>query len=108
MKNPRMKRSIEYADNRISQYAAQYGRCAITGRMLLPHEIHCHHKLPLSMGGTDKYNNLIILDEQVHQLLHATLPETTAQYLGILQLTKNQLQKLNQLRKQANLSEIHC
>ncbi|MEG1062066.1 MAG: group II intron reverse transcriptase/maturase, partial [Oscillospiraceae bacterium] len=69
---------------------------------------HCHHKLPLSMGGTDKYNNLIILDEQVHQLLHATLSETTAQYLGILQLTKNQLQKLNQLRKQANLSEIHC
>jgi regulator of extracellular matrix RemA (YlzA/DUF370 family) len=108
MKNPRMKRSIEYADNRISLYAAQYGRCAITGKMLLPHEIHCHHKLPLSLGGTDKYNNLVILDELVHQLLHATLPETIAQHLSQLQLTKNQLQKLNKLRKQANLSEIHC
>ena len=108
MKNPRMKRSIEYADNRISLYAAQYGRCAITGKILFPHEIHCHHKMPLSLGGTDKYNNLVILDEQVHQLLHATLPETIAMYLSLLQLTKIQLQKLNNLRKQANLSEIHC
>lgn len=108
MKNPRMKRSIEYADNRISLYAAQYGRCAITGKILFPHEIHCHHKMPLSLGGTDKYNNLVILDEQVHQLLHATLPETIAMYLSLLQLTKIQLQKLNNLRKQANLSDIHC
>lgn len=85
-----------------------YGRCAITGKILFPHEIHCHHKMPLSLGGTDKYNNLVILDEQVHQLLHATLPETIAMYLSLLQLTKIQLQKLNNLRKQANLSDIHC
>jgi len=108
MKNPLTKRSIEYADNRISLYAAQYGRCAITGKVLLTHEIHCHHKVPLSVGGTDAYSNLVILDEQVHQLLHATLPETITQYLSLLQLTKSQLDKLNNLRKQANLQEIHC
>ena len=38
-------RSIEYADNRISLYAAQYGKCAVTGRELEFDEIHCHHKL---------------------------------------------------------------
>lgn len=108
MKHPQAKRSIEYTDNRISLYAAQYGRCAVTGKTLLPYEIHCHHKIPLLLGGTDKYNNLVILDEQVHRLLHATLPETIAMYLSLLKLDKNQLQKLNALRKQANIAEIHC
>lgn len=47
IKEPR--RSVEYMDNRISLYAAQYGRCAVTGKELGLDEIHCHHKQPLSM-----------------------------------------------------------
>ena len=31
MRNPRLDQSVEYADNRISLYAAQYGKCAVTG-----------------------------------------------------------------------------
>ena len=58
IKEPR--RSVEYMDNRISLYAAQYGRCAVTGKELGLDEIHSHHKQPLSMGGTDKYMNLVI------------------------------------------------
>ena len=53
IKEPR--RSVEYMDNRISLYAAQYGRCAVTGKELWLDEIHCHHKQPLCRGGTDKY-----------------------------------------------------
>ena len=40
-------RSIEYMDNRVSLYAAQYGKCAITGAVLWIDEIHCHHKKPI-------------------------------------------------------------
>ena len=47
MRNPRLGQSVEYADNRISLYAAQYGKCAVTGRTLALHEIHCHHKRPM-------------------------------------------------------------
>lgn len=59
IKEPR--RSVEYMDNRISLYAAQYGRCAVTGKELWLDEIHCHHKQPLCRGGTDKYMNLVIV-----------------------------------------------
>ena len=37
-------RSIEYLDNRVSLYAAQFGKCAVTGKVLWIDEIHCHHK----------------------------------------------------------------
>lgn len=42
-------KSVEYLDNRVSLYAAQYGKCAITGKPLWIDELHCHHKLPTSM-----------------------------------------------------------
>ena len=43
-----------YADNRISLYAAQYGKCAVTGIPMDSHDIHCHHKVPVSNGGSDE------------------------------------------------------
>ena len=67
IKEPR--RSVEYMDNRISLYAAQYGRCAVTGKELGLDEIHSHHKQPLSMGGTDKYMNLVIVHRDIHRLI---------------------------------------
>ena len=54
--NPVKGASVEYNDNRVSMFAAQYGRCAVTGREFLsPEEVHCHHKKPRIMGGDDKY-----------------------------------------------------
>jgi group II intron reverse transcriptase/maturase len=106
MKNPVGSRSIAYADNRISLYAAQYGKCAVTGKELMPHEIHCHHKVPLNKGGTDDYANLIIVGNTVHALIHATQSGTVEKYLAELQLTKAQLTKLNKLRKLADYSAI--
>ena len=98
MQNPVLDKSIEFADNRISLFAAQYGRCAVTGNDLLPYAIHCHHKIPLENGGTDEYANLVLVTEYVHILIHATLPETTQKHLAKLQLNKKQLEKLNKLR----------
>ena len=101
-------RSVEYMDNRLSVWCAQYGRCAITGKELAVSEIHCHHKTPLRAPffGTDRYENLIIVHVDVHRLIHATNPEVISKYLNKLGLSKRQMQKLNKLRKMAGTPVI--
>ncbi len=106
MRHPLTSHSIEYADNRISLFAAQYGLCGVTNKKLLPQEIHCHHIKPLHKGGNDKYDNLIIVDERIHELIHATQAVTIEQLLNELQLTGYQLNKLNALRAEAELPVI--
>ncbi|HES5469294.1 TPA: group II intron reverse transcriptase/maturase [Streptococcus pyogenes] len=106
MKNPVRGRSIEYADNRISLYAAQYGKCAVTGQIMNAHDIHCHHKVPVSMGGTDEYANLVLVLKDVHVLIHASSETTIKRYLCELKLEKSQLDKLNKLRIKAEMPPI--
>lgn len=104
IKEPR--RSVEYMDNRISLYAAQYGKCAVTGKDLWIDEIHCHHKVPLRKGGTDKYENLVILHRKVHLLVHAVTPEAIAAYLKLVIPDKKALEKINNLRLLAGNASI--
>ena len=101
MRNPAGSMTIEFADNRISLFAAQYGKCSVTGEVLLPHDVYCHHKVPKENGGTDEYGNLILITETVHILIHAVLTETISAYLKGLRLNKSQLAKLNKLRELA-------
>ena len=91
--------SIEFTDNKISLYAAQYGKCAVLGVVLDIDDIHCHHKLPKKLGGKDNYQNLIIVHQDVHRLIHATQAETISKYLHTLKLDKQQVSKINKLRK---------
>lgn len=91
-------RSIEYLDNRVSLYVAQYGKCAVTGRILWIDEIHCHHKKPISQGGMDEYNNLVIVHKDVHMLIHAVKYETIQAYLDKVKPNKSQLEKINIFR----------
>lgn len=98
--------SIEYMDNRLSLYSAQNGKCAVTGRVLELGEIHCHHKIPIKHGGTDRYGNLVIIHENVHRLIHATDKDIIKKYLELLSLTDSQIKKINLLREKAKLSKI--
>ena len=43
-------------------------------------EIHCHHIIHKRNGGTDKYDNLILITPDVHILLHAKTHETIEKY----------------------------
>ena len=106
MKNPVRGRSIEYADNRISLYAAQYGKCAVTGQIMNARDIHCHHKVPVRMGGTDEYANLVLILKNVHLLIHASSETTIERYLDELKLEESQLKKLNKLRIKAEMPPI--
>jgi RNA-directed DNA polymerase len=100
---PYGKENLEFADNRISRYSMQLGKCAVTGEFLTSNKLHCHHKLPRHMGGTDEFSNLVIVHEDVHRLIHATNETTIKRYRNILQLDGKQLKKLNQFRKVCNL-----
>lgn len=101
-------RSLEYADNRISLFCAQWGKCAVTGiHFRTTSEIHCHHVEPRQKGGGDEYANLLLVHENVHKLIHATRAETVSSLLQILTLNNKQLQKVNELRKMAGLQSIY-
>ena len=107
MRQPLYGRSAEYADNRISLFSAQWGKCAVTGREFqVTGDIHCHHKRPKAKGGSDEYGNLVLVLTPVHRLIHATDEGTIGLYLRLLNLDKGQLSKLNELREQAGLQRI--
>ena len=104
MRQPLFGRSAEYADNRLSLFSAQWGKCGVTGRTFeSAGDIHCHHITPRSKGGSDKYSNLVLVLKPVHKLIHASVPETIAYYLKLLNLDKSQVRKINHLREEAGL-----
>ena len=106
MNNPSGTQSVEYNDNRIALYVAQKGKCAVSGVELEANQIDCHHKKPLSLGGDDSYQNLVIISDVVHILIHSTNEQTIRKYLNILKPDKRQLVKLNKLRNIAGMQEL--
>jgi hypothetical protein len=85
---PASRKSVEFNDNRISLFVAQYGKCAVTGIRLNLDEIHCHHKKPSILGGGDEYSNLTIVHKDVHRLIHASKTNTISRYMQPLNLKK--------------------
>ncbi len=107
MLQPLHDRSIEYADNRISLFSAQWGKCAVTGvDFISTDEIHCHHKVPKSLGGGDNYQNLVLVLKEVHTLIHANDKNTIQAYTERIRLDQEQVKKINKLRVMAGLDEI--
>ena len=106
MNNPCGTQSVEYNNNRIALYVAQNGKCAVIGREIETNQIDCHHKKPLSQGGDDTYENLIVVSDVVHILIHTSKKETMQKYLELLNLNKKQLEKLNKLREMAEMPKI--
>lgn len=98
-------RSIEYNDNRISRFIAQYGKCAVTGIELGMDDWHCHHKIPYHLTKDDSYGNLVILHESVHRLIHMRNQEKIQVLLNAFKLSEKQLKKVNELREQC-LNEV--
>ncbi|UDQ98281.1 group II intron reverse transcriptase/maturase [Lentisphaerota bacterium WC36G] len=101
LKRPTPRKSVEFNDNRIALFVAQYGKCAITGEKLDIDDIHCHHKKPIKHGGGDEYRNLIIIHEKVHKLIHASKTNTIQKIIRQLNLSAKMIEKLNSLRIQA-------
>ena len=104
MKSYIPNRSIEYLDNRISRYSMQQGKCAITGQFLLHHEVHCHHIIPIKDGGQDTFDNLIVIHQNIHKLVHATNDTTISKYT--IGLSPKSIDKINKMRVSLKLNAV--
>lgn len=96
-----MGATTELADNRLSRYTMQQGKCAITKADLIIGSMELHHIKPKHMGGTDEFNNLIWVTSDSHKLIHATQPDTIRNYLARVSPDPKQLAKLNTYRELA-------
>lgn len=106
MESTILTRSVEYMDNRISRYSMKKGNCEITGSFLQAQDVHCHHYIPLYLGGNDKFNNLRILHKDVHKLIHMTDKNKINTLIKNLGITQPMLEKINKYRKKCELERI--
>ena len=56
-------------------------------RILIGKPLILHRILPSSQGGKDNYDNLILVDEITHILIHAVNPDVIEQYMLYLKET---------------------
>jgi RNA-directed DNA polymerase len=106
MKSSLPARSVEYMDNRISRYSMKMGKCEITDTFLCANDVHCHHYIPLHLGGDDKFNNLRILHKDVHRLIHHTNKKAIDTLIIKHGISKSMLQKINKYRQMSGMEQI--
>lgn len=101
-------RSVEYNDNRLHLFVAQKGKCRVTGIKLNAGNMHCHHIKPIHLGGDDRYENLIIVHEKVHLLIHAKNHDTIKNLLNNKELSwdEKSLKELNKFRLKCENEQI--
>ena len=58
------------------------------------------------MGGTDDYENLVLVSQDIHKLIYANTKVTIEKYKTICDLNKEQMKKVNNPRKFAGNTEI--
>lgn len=90
----------------IKGFFAQKGKCAITGEELQIDDVHCHHKKPRYLGGTDEYSNLIIVKKDIHRLIHCADTEKVKREIAKYNLDGEKLKKFNKLRLLAEQESI--
>lgn len=98
--------TVELNDNRVSLFIGQKGKCAVTGNELNLTDMHCHHKVPWNKTQDDSYRNLILVDKDIHKLIHSKDMSLIKQLLDVLKLNENQLERLNKFRNMAGRETI--
>ncbi len=98
--------SMEMADNAVSRYIAQKGKCAVTHEPLTVEDMVCQHIKVKKYYRNDTYNNLIILSKDVSKLILAENNKSIQRYISRLNLTDEMKNKINKLRIHRELDEI--
>ena len=60
---------------RISKYSSVKGISYLSGEHVPVEQYHCHHIKPEGKGGTHDFDNLCVLSETEHNILHSNAPE---------------------------------
>jgi group II intron reverse transcriptase/maturase len=96
--NPINNESMEKNDNRISLYVGQKGLCHISKQKLNLSDMVIRNKLPKDKGGTDRYHNLILVNNKISTLIDEIDVQKINQYKEGIELEKKALDRLNALR----------
>jgi group II intron reverse transcriptase/maturase len=99
LKSPLKTESVEYNDNRISLYSGQRGKCYVTRKPLLLNNMEMHRKIPKSNGGTDGYNNLVLIQSEIEQLINEQKGIILDYLVKKLKIDEKGLKRINELRK---------
>lgn len=61
---------------RISKYSSVKGVSYLSGEHVPVEDYHCHHIKPRHRGGMNDFDNLCVLSETEHRILHSATPES--------------------------------
>lgn len=106
MENAHLYPTLEMADNALSRYIAQKGKCAVTHNALTIVDMVCEHIKPCKGERNDTYRNLIILSKEVSDLVGEENSNKVSKLLKNLPLTKEMQDKINKLREHRELEMI--
>ena len=91
----------------ISKLTGSQQKCSISSEAFTcADEICCWLKISKENGGTDRYQNMVLLNRKYEKVLMNLSTTDLKEYANTLDLTKKMTTKINALRKQRELSEI--
>lgn len=103
MRHPIPTESVRYNDNRISLYAGQDGKCAITGKKLDVQTCICYRKTNDCKKGIDNYQNLLLLSLQGLAIVSSEDMMSVVALVKEYSLNAKVITKVNKLRATAGL-----
>lgn len=98
--------TLEMADNAVSRYIAQKGKCAVTHEPLSVSDMVCLHIKPPNGNRNDTYKNIILLSRDVSLLVLAEKHKDIQKQISILNLSAEMQEKINKLRRLRSLEII--
>ena len=101
MRHPIPTESVRYNDNRVSLYAGQDGKCAITGKELDVQTCVCYRKTNDCKKGNDSYQNLMLHSLQGLAIVSSDDMTSVAAMVKEYSLNAKAITKVNKLRATA-------
>ena len=103
MRHPIPTESVRYNDNRVSLYAGQDGKCAITGKKLDVQTCICYRKTNDCKKSNDNYQNLLLLSLQGLAIVSSEDMMSVVALVKEYSLNAKVITKVNKLRATAGL-----
>ena len=103
MRHPISTESVRYNDNRVSLYAGQDGKCAITGKKLDVQTCICYRKTNDCKKGNDSHQNLLLLSLQGLEIVSSEDMMSVVALVKEYSLNAKVITKVNKLRATAGL-----
>lgn len=105
LKVPNLYESVEFNDNVLSKFCGQLGNYAITNEMMF--DLSNIRAIRRNENGTDKYDNIIIVDKKTEKLLKLEEVDDIIEISNLKRgIKREHLEKINKLRKENSLPLI--